>query len=91
MGDGYWDNDSNTVFICTDSFSHANCLRLIELCNAKFRLIATLKRRIKENGDVCYRVRFSGQKDNLLRSRFLVEKHMYQDFLYKLNIRSKIL
>jgi len=53
MGDGYWDNDSGTVLICTDNFTEEEVQILINLLKSKFGLIATKKRRIRSNGIVC--------------------------------------
>lgn len=79
MGDGYWENDSNTVFICTENFSTDEIDRFIVFLASKFGLLATTKLR---NGK--YRVRFSSAGDNLITLRKLVKPHMHELMLYKL-------
>lgn len=56
QGDGYWSEE--TVFLCTDNFTEEETKRLVSLLDNKFGLKAGLKRRIKGNGEICYRIRF---------------------------------
>lgn len=82
MGDGYWENDSNTVYLCTESFTNGEVLCLMRLLHAKFGLVTTTKLR-KGN----YRIRFSSAGKNLDLLRSLVVPHMHSSMLYKLNIK----
>lgn len=61
MGDGYWDSHGKTMDICTDNFTLSEVELLIRVLKDKFNLLATLKRRIKANKEVCWRIRFSGK------------------------------
>ena len=65
MGDGYWERDGQTVFICTDNFSFDEIQIFILFLYSRFGLKATSKKR-----GACYRVRFSSANKNqsLLRS-----------------------
>ena len=86
MDDGYWSTSDNTVYICTDNFTKSEVELLINAIFNNFGLIATLKRRIKSNNEVCWRIRFSGKSENILKLRSLVQPHMIPSMLYKLNI-----
>lgn len=61
MGDGYWDNSDKTINICTDNFYLAEVVLLISVLKENFNLLATSKRRIKANKELCWRIRFSGK------------------------------
>ena len=65
MGDGYWDNHSKTVVICTDNFTLAEVELLIIVLKTKFNLTATVQRRIKSNKEICWRIRFSSKSENI--------------------------
>jgi hypothetical protein len=54
MGDGYWETDSETVFICTESFSNEEVLLLIGLLDKSMGLKATPKIRKNKNGEDRY-------------------------------------
>lgn len=54
MCDGYWENDSKTVFIRTDNFRLEEVRMFISFLYRKFGLKATTKKR----GDY-YRLRFN--------------------------------
>lgn len=86
MDDGYWSNSDNTLYICTDNFTKAEVDLLISVLNNNFGLIATPKRRIKDNKEVCWRIRFSGRAENIRKLRELVQPHFIPSMLYKLNI-----
>ncbi len=79
MGDGYWENDSATFFICTECFTQEEVLFFIAFLDSKFGLKAT-----KKNRGNSYRVRFSGEKSNLDKLRSLVKPFMHSSMLYKL-------
>lgn len=81
MGDGYWDNDAQTVLLCTESFTEAEVDFLIKLLKERLDLVATKKKR----GDN-YRIRFSSIKSNLDRLRSLTLEHMHPSMVYKLGI-----
>lgn len=86
MGDGYWDKHAKTVNICTDSFTLSEVELLISVLNSKFNLKATVKRRIKANKELCWRIRFSSKTDNILKLINLVKPHFIPSMLYRLNI-----
>ena len=86
MGDGYWDKTSKTIVICTDNFTLSEVELLIAVLKSKFHLTATVNRIIKSNKEVCWRIRFSGKEDNILRLVNLVKPHFIPSMLYKLNI-----
>ena len=86
MGDGYWRKTANTVIICTDNFTLLEVELLVSVLKDNFGLIATLKRRIKANKEVCWRIRFSGKDANISRLIKLVKPHFIPSMLYKLNI-----
>ena len=65
MGDGYWDNSSKTVVICTDNFTLSEVELLIIVLKSKFNLTATVQRRIKANKEICWRIRFSSKSENI--------------------------
>ena len=88
MGDGYWDNSSKTVDICTDNFTLSEVELLILVLKYKFNLTATVKRRIKANKEICWRIRFSGKKDNINLLIVLVKPYFIPSMFYKLNISS---
>ena len=86
MGDGYWDNHSKTVVICTDNFTLAEVELLIIVLKTKFNLTATVQRRIKSNKEICWRIRFSGKSENICLLRTLVQSYIIPSMFYKLNI-----
>ena len=85
MGDGYWENDSKTVFICTDYFRLEEVRMFISFLDRKFSLKATTKKR----GDY-YRLRFNSANNNLSLLRTLVTPHMHTSMLYKLGLDSLV-
>jgi hypothetical protein len=50
MGDGYFDNDKQTIFLCTENYSLDEINLLIEVLNQKFDLKATANKRELKNG-----------------------------------------
>lgn len=82
QGDGYW--SEGTLILCTDNFTHEETLILVNILDKKFGLKAGLKRRIKGNGEVCYRIRFYLSSINNLRN--LVSPLIIHEMLYKLGL-----
>ena len=81
MGDGYWEKDSKTIFICTECFTLEEVHIILDILRNKLGLKATLKKR--NNG---FRIRFSSRGKNLERIRSLVLPHFHSSMLYKLGI-----
>ena len=81
MDDGYFDGNgrTNTILLCTESFSKTECILLQSLL-LNLGLKTTLKIRNKENDR--YRIRFSKKSIPLVKE--LVIPYMHKDFLYKL-------
>ncbi len=65
MGDGYFEKDSQTIYICTECFTYEEVVRFNAFLLRKFGLVATTKKR--HNG---YRLRFSSAGDNLNKLLF---------------------
>lgn len=86
MGDGYWDADAKTVVLSTDNFTLSEVELLMSVLKTNFGLVTTIKRRIKANKEVCWRIRFSGRAENLSKLRSLVLPYIIPSMLYKLNI-----
>ena len=86
MGDGYWDTSNKTVVICTDNFTLKEVELLINVLNENFGLFSTVQKRIKENKEICWRIRFSSKSDNIKNLVNLVQPHFIPSMLYKLNI-----
>lgn len=89
MGDGYWEKEYKTVYICTDNFTEAEVLRFIYFLDTLFALKSTVKRRIA-NGTTRYRVRFSGIDTNLHKLRSMVSPHKHPLMTYKLGLVDKL-
>jgi hypothetical protein len=82
MEDGYFEyGKAQTVLLCTESFTKAECELLI-LALAKLDIIATLKVRNKAKGS--FRVRIS--KTSMHHVRNLVQPYMHPMFTYKLGL-----
>lgn len=45
MDDGYWENDSSTVFLCTDNFTLDEISLLIKILTKNFNLTTTTKKK----------------------------------------------
>ena len=86
MDDGYWDNSDNTVCLCTECFTQAAVELLISVLFDNFGLIATKKRRILANGELRFRIRFSGKSNNIELLRSIVQPYFVPSMLYKLNL-----
>jgi LAGLIDADG DNA endonuclease family len=82
MGDGYWDNDQNTVELCTDNFTELEVQTILSILYSKLGLITTESRRVQPNAKVCWRVIFSGKAENLNLLRQLVSPYM-PSMMYK--------
>jgi len=79
MGDGYWDNSSKTVVICTECFTLSEIHILLYILRTKFGLVVTTIKR-----DSGFRLRFSSRGLNLKLLRSLVSSHFHPSMLYKL-------
>lgn len=90
MGDGYFDNDKQTIFFCTDCFSLNEVETLINILNHKFNIKSTLHPRkyIDKylNNIIHYRIKL----DRLDLDKFinLVKPYMIPEMYYKLDINS---
>jgi hypothetical protein len=89
MGDGYWYTSDRTVEICTDSFTEIEVELLIKVLKDNFDLVATKKRRIKANKEVCWRIRLSSVSPNISHLRTLVKRHFIPAMYYKLGLSSE--
>src|SRR5262249_16980786 len=87
ISDGYWNTKDSTVYLCTDNFTEGEVQILINLLNTKFGLISSKNRRVRPNGKVCWRIRFSSRGNNLVLLRSLVQPHMHTSMHYKLPTR----
>ena len=87
MDDGYWENDSSTVFLCTDNFTLDEISLLIKILTKNFNLTTTTKKRIKFNKEVCWRIRFSGKKENINLLKSLVLPYFIPSMVYKLGLK----
>ena len=81
MEDGYFDDHgrTNTIILCTESFTKMECEVLQELLLG-FGIITTLKIRNTKKGT--YRIRISKRSIPLVRE--LVTPYMHPVFMYKL-------
>ena len=82
MGDGYWSD--NTLFLCTDSFTYDEVILLINSLNTLFNIEAGSLRRTKENKKICWRIRLSSKKENIIRLRTIVAPFMISSLKYKI-------
>ena len=83
MDDGYFYSHgrTQTVLLCTESFTKEECL-ILQSVLEKLYIKSTLKVRDKINNR--YRIRIS--KTSMHRVIYLVKPYMQKDFLYKLGI-----
>jgi len=86
MGDGYWDKSDKTLLLCTDNFTLSEVEFLIKVLKINFNLDSSIKKRIKSNGGICWRIRFSRKNRNILNLIRLVKPHIIPSLYYKLNI-----
>jgi hypothetical protein len=84
MGDGYWSN--GTIFLCTDNFNNEEVQLLIKILFNNFNLIAKINTRKRENSIICWRIRFSGKKNNISILRDLILPYMIPEMLYKIGL-----
>lgn len=82
MGDGYW--SENTLYLCTDSFTYAEILLLVNSLNTVLNLSAAPAKRTKDNKQVCWRIRLSSKKENIFRLRTIVSPFMISSLKYKI-------
>jgi len=81
MGDGYWDSNSKTIYICSKYFSLVYLNVLIFILRNKFNLVLTTKKR-----GLGYCLRFSSRGLNLKNLRDLVKPYFHEFMLYKLGL-----
>jgi LAGLIDADG DNA endonuclease family len=86
MADGFGDIDERTATLCTDNFTKKEVEQLVKVLSNKFGLIATIIRRTKDDGIICWRIRFSSKSKNITNLRAIVVPHMIPSMLYKVNI-----
>lgn len=86
MGDGYWSD--GTVYLCTDNFNNEEVKLLIKILFNNFNLIAKINTRKKDNNVICWRIRFSGKKENIKNLRNLVTSFMIPEMLYKIGYKN---
>lgn len=65
------------LILCTDNFTHSECLRLVEVLKT-FNILSTVNKHTVDT----YRIRIS--KRSMLLLRELVTPHMHPYFIYKL-------
>lgn len=82
MGDGYF---SGSVLICTDNFTRAEVLCLIDILLRKFKLKAKLRERKLLDNKLVWRIYINKSSLNDLKK--LVLPYMIQEMLYKLGIK----
>ena len=82
MGDGYFTEGS--LKICTDNFTKDEVLKLIEVLDVKYGILATINKRTNPDGAVKWRIRISKLSMDKLIS--LVRPHIISEMLYKLGI-----
>lgn len=81
MEDGYFDSygRSQTILLCTECFTKAECILLIQVLSG-LGIQATLK--VRNRNKDTYRIRISKTSMPLVRK--LVTSHMHSHFNYKL-------
>nr|YP_009574392.1 hypothetical protein [Arthrobotrys musiformis]QBM31509.1 hypothetical protein [Arthrobotrys musiformis]QBM31583.1 hypothetical protein [Arthrobotrys musiformis]QBM31659.1 hypothetical protein [Arthrobotrys musiformis] len=84
MGDGYFDTDKQTIFLCTENYSLDEVNLLIKVLNKNFDLKATANKRELKNGIIGWRIRFS--KSSLDKLKALVSNFVIPEMMYKLGI-----
>lgn len=82
MGDGYY--AKGTVYLCTDNFSKEEVEHLIFVLQENLGLKASIQKRTRSTGIVCWRIGFSRLSLNRLKE--LVLPHFIPEMLYKLNL-----
>jgi hypothetical protein len=87
MDDGYFDNTSKTIIICTDDFTYTEILLLIKVLQGNFNLLATPIKRTRPNKIICWRIRFSIKNDNIENLKKIIQPYFIPSMYYKLNIK----
>jgi len=82
MGDGYW--SAGTLYLCTDNFTSKEVDLLINTLDINFNLIAGKNKRIKDNKEICWRIRLSQDSNNIKILKSLVKPHLIKSMLYKI-------
>lgn len=82
MGDGYWDKNARTVYLCTENFSLQEIHLLERILRQKFGLVVSHVKR----GDRGFRLRFSSRALNIRLLQSLVKDHLHPLMLYKVNL-----
>jgi LAGLIDADG DNA endonuclease family len=80
MDDGYYNN--NILNLCTDCYAYEEVNLLVETLNSNFSLKAKSVKRIKENGEICWRIRFKSSSINKIRE--IVKPYIHQSMFYKI-------
>jgi hypothetical protein len=80
MGDGYFDVDKQTIFLCTKNYTLDEVNLLIEVLNQKFDLKATANKRVLKDGTIGWRVRFSSSSLDKLKA--LVSNYFINEMMY---------
>ena len=88
MDDGYWNHGDKTVYLCTECFTETEVNLLISVLFDNFGLIATKTKRPLSNGEIRFRIRFSGKSDNIELLRSIVQSYFVPSMLYKLNLEA---
>ena len=84
MGDGYYDSDKQTIFLCTENYNLNEVNLLIKVLDKKFYLKATADKRILKNNAIGWRIRFS--KSSLDKLRVLVSNFVIPEMKHKLGV-----
>lgn len=82
----YLKNIFNTIWICTDIFTLQEVELFINTLKSKFKLDITLRKRIRVNKVVCWKIRFSSKINNIKKLQNLVKTYFIPSMLYKLNL-----
>ena len=69
---------------CTDNFTREETEKLIEILNRKFGLKASIRKRIKENKEICYRIAIN--RKSVQRLRATVLPYMIDSMIYKIGL-----
>lgn len=79
MEDGNYNKDKNVIFLSTDSFSEADCQKLVKAIST-LSIVRTVNKHSKKNNT--FRIRISRKSMPLLVH--LIKPHMHFCFYYKL-------
>ena len=89
MDDGYYARSEKTICLCTDNFTLDEVELLIDIFNIKFGFIARAMKRVKENKEICWRIKFSSETNNINKIRNLVYPYFIESMYYKLDLGEK--